>query len=111
MIPLQTDESGAIELKTGGVRHDIPTLTEIAVHVGRNREDHEKTSILICRPASSRISVCRPALKCIVNRWVEPVVMVKPVPVFFYLAQKISICVIWGTPIRKFASSCSVQLM
>ena len=53
-----------------------------------------KNSILICRPASSRISVCRPALKCIVNRWAESVVMVKPVPVF-YLAKKTSISVVW----------------
>ena len=60
-------------------------------------EETEKIVKKLCRPASSRISVCRPALKCIVNRWV---VMVKPVPVF-YLAKKTSICVVWE-PIRKF---------
>ena len=36
-----------------------------------------------------RLSVCRPMLKCIVNRWVEPVVMVKPVPVFFISPRRL----------------------
>ena len=69
----------------------------------------QKWTILICRPASSRISVCRPALKCIVNGWVEPVVMVKPVPVCFISPRRL-LFASWNFH-PKFASSCSVQLM
>src|ERR1700719_1932646 len=49
---------------------------------------------------SSRISDA-PALKCIVNRWAESVVMVKPVPVL-YLAKKTSICVVWELLSKNF---------
>ena len=91
---LQTDESGAIELKTGGVRHVYQLLYTDSYGNCRPRRKKQRRSwknyILIW---SSRISDA-PALKCIVNRWAESVVMVKPVPVF-YLANKTSICVVW----------------
>ena len=91
---LQTDESGAIELKTGGVRHVYQLLYTDSYGNCRPRRKKQRRSwknyILIW---SSRISDA-PALKCIVNRWAESVVMVKPVPVF-YLAKKTSISVVW----------------